>query len=208
MASLVPISLRLVSLPSAVLSEIMLIITFSKALLGVISAPFKASVLEERGDGLERGLEGESASFFTIGKEKSVSLPSSLSSSSALSRTSRKTKRSQEARKDSGVFFSPMPITTLPASRIRVASLLKSPSLETIQNPSTSPEYKMSMASIIRPISEAFLPGELFGCIMGVRLYFEAMDSQLFKRSWDQSPYMRRIVTFPYLESSLRIFSV
>ena len=60
-------------------------------------------------------------------------------SSSPLSMTSRKMKRSQETRKDSGVFFSPMPMTTLPASRSRVASLLKSPSLETMQKPCTSP---------------------------------------------------------------------
>ena len=52
---------------------------------------------------------------------------------------------------------------------MRVASLLKSPSLDTMQNPCASPEYRMSIASMMRPMSDAFLPGELFGCMMGVR---------------------------------------
>ena len=104
-------------------------------------------------------------------REARARLPAAGETSSSLSlslMTSRKMKRSQDTRKDSGVFFSPMPMTTLPASRSRVASLLKSPSLETMQKPCTSPVYRRSMASMIRPMSEAFLPGVLLGCMTGV----------------------------------------
>ena len=58
------------------------------------------------------------------------------------------------------VFFSPMPITTIPASRRRVARRVKSLSLEIIQNPSTLPEYRISIASMIMAESVAFFPLE------------------------------------------------
>ena len=58
------------------------------------------------------------------------------------------------------VFFSPIPITIMPASLKRVASLVKSLSLDTIQKPSTFPEYKISIASMIIALSLAFFPVE------------------------------------------------
>ena len=119
--------------------------------------------------------------------------------------TSRKIKRSQETRKDSGVFFSPMPMTTFPDSRSRVASLLKSPSLDTMQKPCTESAYSVSIASMMRPMSEAFFPGVLLGCITGVSEYPAEQPSHERRRSCDQSPYMRRMVIFPYLESSLKM---
>ena len=57
-----------------------------------------------------------------------------------------------------GVFCSPMPITVIPASRSLMASLVKSLSEVTRQKPSTLPEYKMSMASMIKAASDAFFP--------------------------------------------------
>ena len=57
-----------------------------------------------------------------------------------------------------GVFFSPMPMTVMPPSRRREARRVKSLSDETRQNPSTLPEYRMSMASMIMAESVAFLP--------------------------------------------------
>ena len=47
---------------------------------------------------------------------------------------------SQAARKGLGVFCSPIPMTNIPASLRRWASLVKSESLETRQKPSTLPE--------------------------------------------------------------------
>ena len=54
--------------------------------------------------------------------------------------------------------LSPMPMTSLPASRRRAARRVKSLSEETMQNPSRLPEYKRSMASMIMAESVAFLP--------------------------------------------------
>ena len=57
-----------------------------------------------------------------------------------------------------------MPITSMPDSFKRLASLVKSPSLDTMQNPSTFPVYKISMASIINVESVAFFPTVLRNC--------------------------------------------
>ena len=57
-----------------------------------------------------------------------------------------------------GVFFSPMPMTVRPLSRIRLARRVKSLSLDTMQKPSTERVYRMSMASMIMAESVAFLP--------------------------------------------------
>ena len=51
-----------------------------------------------------------------------------------------------------------MPMTFMPASRRRMASRVKSLSLETMQNPSVFPSYKISMASMIMAESVEFLP--------------------------------------------------
>ena len=53
-------------------------------------------------------------------------------------------------------FCSPMPKTFIPASRNLVASLVKSLSLLTTQNPSTRPVYKISIASMISAESEEY----------------------------------------------------
>ena len=57
-----------------------------------------------------------------------------------------------------GVFFSPMPMTVRPLSRIRLARRVKSLSLDTMQNPLTDSLCRMSIASIISAESVAFLP--------------------------------------------------
>ena len=57
-----------------------------------------------------------------------------------------------------GVLRSPNPYTVRPDSRMREASLVKSLSLETRQNPSNRPEYSRSMASMTMAASVAFLP--------------------------------------------------
>ena len=49
------------------------------------------------------------------------------------------------------------------------------------------------------------MPGVLLGCMTGVSENLEEHFIQEWRRSWDQSPYMRRIVILPYLDSSLRI---
>ena len=67
-------------------------------------------------------------------------------------------KMSQALRKGAGVLFSPIPITVLPLSLRRLASLVKSLSLDTRQKPSSSLVYSMSMASMIMAESVAFFP--------------------------------------------------
>ena len=67
-------------------------------------------------------------------------------------------KISHALRNGTGVFFSPIPMTVRPLSRMRLARRVKSLSLETMQNPSTDPVYMMSMASMIMAESVAFLP--------------------------------------------------
>ena len=57
-----------------------------------------------------------------------------------------------------GVFRSPMPMTNLLDSRSRVASRVKSLSLEMMQNPSTLSLCRMSIASMIIAESVAFFP--------------------------------------------------
>ncbi|VWM09400.1 Uncharacterised protein [Collinsella intestinalis] len=57
-----------------------------------------------------------------------------------------------------GVFCSPIPITIMPLSRKRATSRVKSESELTMANPSTVPEYRMSIASMIIAESVAFLP--------------------------------------------------
>ena len=65
---------------------------------------------------------------------------------------------SQALTKGPSVLLSPMPMTSLPASRRRAARRVKSLSDETMQNPSRLPEYSRSMASMIMAESVAFLP--------------------------------------------------
>ena len=54
--------------------------------------------------------------------------------------------------------LSPIPMTSLPDSRRRAARRVKSLSEDTMQKPSTLPEYSRSMASMIMAESVAFLP--------------------------------------------------
>ena len=49
------------------------------------------------------------------------------------------------------------------------------------------------------------MPGVLLGCMTGVREKREEHRIQEWRRSWDQSPYMRRIVIFPYFDNSLKM---
>ena len=51
-----------------------------------------------------------------------------------------------------------MPMTCIPDSRSRATSRVKSLSEETMQKPSTVPEYRISMASIIMAESVEFFP--------------------------------------------------
>ena len=81
-----------------------------------------------------------------------------VSAASSEEMISRSLKVSQAARKGFGVFCSPMPMTNIPASLSLWASLVKSESLDTRQKPSTFPEYRISMASMIMAESVAFLP--------------------------------------------------
>ena len=74
------------------------------------------------------------------------------------SSSSRVVKMSHALRNGTGVFFSPMPMTVRPLSRMRLARRVKSLSLDTMQNPSTERVYRMSIASMIMAESVAFLP--------------------------------------------------
>ena len=74
------------------------------------------------------------------------------------SKSSSVVKMSHALRKGTGVFFSPMPTTVRPLSRMRLARRVKSLSLDTMQKPSTERVYRMSMASMIMAESVAFLP--------------------------------------------------
>ena len=65
---------------------------------------------------------------------------------------------SQAATNALGVFRSPKPYTVRPDSRSREASLVKSLSLDTRQNPSNRPEYSRSIASMTIAASVEFLP--------------------------------------------------
>ena len=85
-------------------------------------------------------------------------LHAGISGEAGRSRISRYLNLLHAAIKGVGVFFSPMPSTYMPDSRRREARRVKSLSLETIQKPSTLPEYRMSIASMIIAESVAFLP--------------------------------------------------
>ena len=73
-------------------------------------------------------------------------------------RRSRKKKRSQDTRNGSGVLLSPIPMTIMPASRRRMARRVKSLSEVARQKPSTLPEYRISIASMIIAESVEFFP--------------------------------------------------
>ena len=66
--------------------------------------------------------------------------------------------RLQALRNASGVFCWPIPKTSSPCSRIRLASRVKSLSDEISTKPSNRPECRMSIASITSAISDEFLP--------------------------------------------------
>ena len=80
--------------------------------------------------------------------------PNVLSSRS----NSNSVKISHAFRNGAGVLLSPIPITMRPLSRRRLASFVKSLSLDTRQNPSSSLVYSMSIASMIIAESVAFFP--------------------------------------------------
>ena len=63
-----------------------------------------------------------------------------------------------------GVWALPIPTTSIPDSRRRVANLVKSESDDTMQNPRTLPLCRMSMASMISALSVAFFPETAVNC--------------------------------------------
>ena len=65
---------------------------------------------------------------------------------------------------DAGVFFSPMPTTSISDSRNLAASRVKSLSEDTMQNPCSLPAWSKSMASIISAESVAFFPRVFANC--------------------------------------------
>ncbi len=66
------------------------------------------------------------------------------------------------------VFFSPKPMTSRPSSRMRLASEVKSLSLEAMQMPCRFFWWRRSIASMARRMSVAFLPREAGGTWTGV----------------------------------------
>ena len=66
--------------------------------------------------------------------------------------------RSQADTNAVGVLRRPSPYTVIPDSRNRVASRVKSLSLETMTKPSRFPAYSRSIASMISAESVEFLP--------------------------------------------------
>ena len=102
----------------------------------------------EGGSASGAGAGAASAPFFLAARRAGLggSFGSSRAASSARScwaaerMTSIYTNLSQATMKGLGVFFSPMPYTFIPASRRRVASRVKSESLDTRTKPSQLPE--------------------------------------------------------------------
>ncbi len=75
--------------------------------------------------------------------------------------------RSQAVTNGVGVLRRPIPYTVIPDSRSRVASRVKSLSLETMTNPSRLPSYSKSIASMISAESVEFLPRVYANCWIG-----------------------------------------
>ena len=96
----------------------------------------------------------------------------------------------------------------MPDSRSLLASLVKSPSLDTIQNPSTFFVYRISIASIISVESVAFLPTVLRNCCIGVIEFSINSFFHLPACGLVQSPYIRLYVITPYLVISSNILEI
>src|SRR5215472_11781295 len=109
---------------------------------------------------------------------------------------------SQAATKAFGVLRSPNPYTVRPDSRSLAASLVKSLSLETRQNPSNLPEYSRSMASITIAESVAFFPVVYANCCTGWIDWASSRSFHPFRLVPVQSPYARLTCAVPYLATS------
>ena len=79
-------------------------------------------------------------------------------------------------------------MTRFPDSRSRVASGVKSLSLETMANPSTLPEYSRSIASMISAESVAFLPDVYANCCCGEMALPRSTSRQPVRCGLVQSP--------------------
>ena len=111
-------------------------------------------------DGTDDGTDADSASARDEGKKEKRRLFRRSGEEEKIEAL----EKEQAALNDFGVLFSPIPITSIPDSLSLLASLVKSPSLETIQKPSTFRVYKISIASIMRALSVAFLPTVFLNC--------------------------------------------
>ena len=76
----------------------------------------------------------------------------------------------------------------MPDSRRRLARRVKSLSLDTMQKPSTLWVYRMSMASMMRAESVAFLPTVFWNCWMGMMEFFSSSSRQRPACGLVQSP--------------------
>src|SRR5262249_56592979 len=109
---------------------------------------------------------------------------------------------SQAATNAFGVLRSPKPYTVRPDSRSLAASLVKSLSLDTRQNPSNRPEYSKSIASMTIAESVAFLPLVYANCWIGWIDCASSWSFQPFRLVPVQSPYARLTCAVPYLAIS------
>ena len=122
--------------------------------------------------------------------------------------SSRSVNTEHAALKERGVLFSPIPITSIPDSLNLLASLVKSPSEDTIQKPSTLLVYRISIASIISVESVAFFPTVLRNCWIGVIEFSISSFFHLFACVLVQSPYILLYVITPYLVISSNISEI
>ena len=116
------------------------------------------------------------------------SVAGASSASSSTFRFSKKTKRLQARRRDSGVRSWPMPITSSPSSRMRLAKRVKSLSDDTSAKPSTRSECRRSMASITKAMSEEFLPFVYAGWWCGMSACSCRIFRQPFRLPLAKSP--------------------
>ena len=167
MGRLSPSSDRSTHPSSPALVLIMEMISFSISLIsGMLLTPFAASADFLRPSALSGISAPSGAAFLAEDDEASDAFSSdafpcwtaAAPPVPSLYRISRNLKLSQADTRAFGVFLSPIPKTVMPDSRSRMTSFVKSLSEVTMQKPSTFPEYKMSIASMISAESDAFFP--------------------------------------------------
>ena len=132
----------------------------------------------------------------------------SCSSSCWSNNNSRSVNTEHAALNERGVLFSPIPITSIPDSLNLPASLVKSPSLDTIQKPSTLLVYNISIASIINVESVAFFPTVFLNCCIGVMEFSISSFFHFPACGAVQSPYILLYVITPYLVISSKILTI